>query len=353
MANRDVIVIGGSTGAIKPLNAILGMLPGNIDAAVLVVIHVQSGSAGIRTALAANSPLPVLTASEGMAVEHGKVYIAPPDHHLLLIDGIIKLGNGPRENLARPAIDPLLRSAALTAGSRTIGLVLSGMLNDGAAGLASIKRCGGVAMVQAPSTAVAPEMPLAALEATAVDLSGGERDLATAILKFVAEEAGPLIATPPALRLEVAIAAGDATTTGTVEQFAHPVALTCPDCGGVLSEADERHPLRFRCQVGHAYTAKALLAEQQDAVDEAMRVALRIIEERAHLVSRMGQDAECSGRSSIAEDYLKRADEYRAQADVLRVALLDLMQLKGDRPSDVDIAGYEAKAAFGKKLLTE
>jgi len=349
MANRNVVVIGGSSGAIKPLNAILRLLPQNLDAAILVVIHVQSGSAGVYGAIAKDCPLPVITANEGMEVERGKVYVAPPDHHLLLIDDRICLGNGPRENLARPSIDPLLRSAALTAGSRTIGLILSGMLNDGASGLASVKRCGGIAMVQAPSTAASPDMPMAALEATAVDLSGAEGDLAAAIIRFVGEEAGPMVATPSALRLEVEIAAGNATTTGTVEKFARPIALTCPDCGGVLSEADDKHPLRFRCQVGHAYTAKALLGEQEGAVDEAMRVALRIIEERAHLVTRMGKDAEASGRASIAEDYLQRADEYRTQAEVLRVALLKLLELKSANQSEGDVVRYEAKAAVGRE----
>ena len=349
MANRDIVVIGGSAGAIKPLHAILELLPSDLQGAIIVVMHVPSGSSGVYSAIATGCPLPVVMAGDGMQVELGKVYIAPPDHHLLLLDGRLKFGNGPRENLARPAIDPLFRSAALTAGSRAIGLILSGMLNDGASGLAAIKRCGGIAMVQAPNTASAPDMPSAALEATPVDLSGAERDLASAIVKFVGEEAGPKISAPPELRLEVDIAAGSSTTTDTIQKLGHSVTLTCPDCGGVLSDVDGARPLRFRCQVGHAYTAKTLLAEQQGAVDEAMRVALRIIEERADLIARMGRDAETAGRSGIADDYLQRARDYRAQAEVLRQALIQLMELKPDKLGDADVTAYEATAGFRRR----
>ncbi|MBW9117372.1 chemotaxis protein CheB [Rhizobium cauense] len=350
MTNRDIVVIGGSAGSIKPLTSVLGRLPTDLKAAVIVVIHVPSGSLGVYSAVASGCPLPVIMAQDGMPIERSRVYIAPPNHHLLLLDGHFKLGNGPRENLARPAIDPMFRSAALTAGSRVIGLILSGMLNDGASGLATIKRCGGIALVQAPNIAASPAMPIAALEATPVDLSGAEEDIALAITRLVGEEAGPPVATPPELRLEVEIAAGAASTVDTIEKLGHPIALTCPDCGGVMSEIDEARPLRFRCQVGHAYTGKALLSQQQDVVDEAMRVALRIIEERAELVSRMARDADVSGRNGMAETYAQRADEYRAQAEVLRQALVQLMELKSQGLNETDIAAHEARAELEQSV---
>ena len=346
MSNRNVVAIGGSTGAIKPLNAILDKLPRELKATIIVVIHIPAESVGVYSAIASGCPFPVVVAEDGMATEAGKVFLAPADHHLLLIGDVFKLGKGPRENLARPAIDPLFRSVALSAGPRAIGLILSGMLNDGASGLASIKRCGGIALVQAPSTAEAAAMPIAALEATPVDQSAGEGELASAIVRFVREEPGPPQAAPPELKLEVEIAAGAASTTGTIVKLGHPVALTCPDCGGVLSEVDGSHPLRFRCQVGHAYTGKILLTEQQNAVDEAMRVALRIVEERAELVSRMGRDASASGREGIAENFLQKSDEYRAHADILRRALLQLMEAEPDDSEEHDIASYEAAAVL-------
>lgn len=339
MANRNVVVIGGSAGAINPLNAILRQLPSDLEAAVLVVVHVPTKSQGLRAVFASDCPLPVVMAHDGMLIENGRVYVAPPDHHLLLSDGELKLGNGPRENLSRPAIDPLFRSAALSAGSRVIGLILSGLLNDGASGLAAIKHRGGIALVQAPNTAAASSMPIAALEATPVDLSGSEVDLAAAIVRFVGGEAGPSVPAPSELYLEVAIAAGSATTSATIEKLGHPIALTCPDCGGVLSEVDGAHPLRFRCQVGHGYTGQTLVAKQQGAVDEAMRVALRIVEERAELIARMGRDAEVSGRNGIADSYTQRAAEYRGQAEIIRNALLQAAEFDLKEMSEPGVAG--------------
>ncbi|CUX68066.1 Chemotaxis response regulator containing a CheY-like receiver domain and a methylesterase domain [Agrobacterium tumefaciens str. Kerr 14] len=341
MPNRNVVAIGGSAGSTKPLNAILEKLPHDLKAAIIIVIHVPSESIGLYSAIASRSPIPVVTAQDGMAIESGKVFIAPPDHHLLLMGDVFKLGKGPRENLARPAIDPLFRSVALSAGSRAIGLILSGMLNDGASGLAAIKKCGGIALVQAPNMAEAAAMPIAALEATPVDLSAGEAELAAAIVRYVEQEAGPPQPVPRELKLEVDIAAGAGATTKTIAKLGHPVALTCPDCGGVLSEVEGSRPLRFRCQVGHALSAKTLLADQQSAVDEAMRVALRIIEERAELVSRMGRDARASGREGIAENFLKKSDEYRGHADTLRQALLQLMEAEPDDLDEPEIASYE------------
>lgn len=346
MSNRNVVAIGGSTGAIKPLNAILEKLPPDLKAAIIVVIHIPADSSGVYSVIASRCPFPVVVVQDGMALEVGKVFIAPPDHHLLLLGDFFKLGKGPRENLARPAIDPLFRSVALSTGPRAVGLVLSGLLNDGASGLASIKVCGGIALVQAPNTAEAAAMPIAALEATPVDQSAGETELASAIIRYVGEEAGPHQPVPPELKLEVEIAAGAGSITGTIAKLGHPVALTCPDCGGVLSEIGGSHPLRFRCQVGHGYTGKTLLAEQQSAVDEAMRVALRIIEERAELVSRMGRDASESGRDGIAENFLQKSEEYRAHADTLRQALLKLMEGKPEDSKEPDVASYEARAAL-------
>lgn len=339
--NRNIVVIGGSAGSLSPLRGILARLPPDLAACVIVVVHIPAGSSGILNAIAPGCPLPVVMGEDSMKMQDGMVYVAPPDCHLLVLGEQLKLGKGPRENLSRPSIDPLFRSAALTAGSRVIGVILSGMLNDGASGLAAVKECGGIAMVQAPNTAEAADMPIAALEATPVDLSAADHDLATAIIKHVGEQAGPQKIAPPGLRLEVEIAAGSPSTTSVIDQIAHPVAFTCPDCGGVLSEVDGVKPLRFRCQVGHAYTGKTLLSEQEGAVDEAMRVALRIIEERAVLVGRMGREAEAAGRNGMAETYAERAIEYRQQAETLREALLRNLDLKVDSADETDIVGHE------------
>lgn len=323
MSNRDIIVIGGSAGATAPLQEILGRLPADLPAAVLIVLHIPARGIGIlSTVAAAAGKLPVRQAENGMSIENGHVYLPAPDHHLLVVNNRIMLGRGPRENMVRPAIDPLFRSAALHYGPRVIGVVLSGFLSDGAAGLTAIKRCGGMALVQDPSEAVADEMPVRALEATTVDLCVPSGRLGDVLSDMVREQAGVALPIPPEIQLEVEIAAGERIGSDTLMGIADPAALTCPSCGGVLSKLRPGRPLRFRCQVGHAYTADALAKEQEGRVDEALRVALRILEERAELVQRMAEDARSSGRRAVSEMYEGRATEYRSHAEMIRCAVL-------------------------------
>jgi two-component system chemotaxis response regulator CheB len=339
MSNRDIIVIGGSSGATAPIKTILGSLPPDLPAAVFIVLHIPARSIGIlATVASAAGPLPVHQATDGMQIKPGNVYLAVPDHHLIIAKGHIRLGRGPRENMARPAIDPLFRSAAAAYGSRVIGVVLSGLLNDGASGLEAVKRCGGIAIVQDLADAIADEMPRSAMEAVTVDLSASSARIGDVLSDLAREAAGPSVPVPPEIRLEVDIAAGERVDSEVLHKIADPAALTCPGCGGVLSLIRGGKPLRFRCQVGHTYTADILAKEQESAVDEALRVALRVIEERAELVSRMAGDGRRSGRKAVAEMYEERAIEYRRYADTLRRAVLQSMEPFG---SQVDEGGQE------------
>lgn len=323
MHNRDIIVIGGSAGATAPLKDILSRLPPDLPAALFVVLHIPSRGTGIlSTVAAAAGRLPVSQAEHGAKIENGRVYIAAPDRHLLIRDGEILLGRGPRENMVRPAIDPLFRSAALHYGPRVIGVVLSGLLSDGASGLNAIKRCGGMTLVQDPSDAIADEMPRRALETTIVDLCVGSSRIGDVLSDLAREAAGTRLPAPPEIALEVDIAAGERIGSDKLSKIANPAALTCPSCGGVLSKLKVDNPLRFRCQVGHAFTADTLAKEQEGRVDEALRVALRIIEERAELVHRMAEDGRASGRRAVAEIYDARAVEYREHAELIRKAVL-------------------------------
>jgi two-component system chemotaxis response regulator CheB len=321
--NRDIIVIGGSSGATAPLKAILGALPADLPAAVFIVLHIPARSIGmLATVASAAGRMPVHQAADGLPIAPGNIYTAVPDHHLILTRGHMKLGRGPRENMARPAIDPLFRSAAAAYGPRVIGVVLSGLLNDGASGLEAIKRCGGLALVQDPADAVADEMPRSAMEATTVDLSVPSVRIGDVLSELVRKPAGPGVPVPPDIQLEVDIAAGERVDSEVLHRFADPAALTCPSCGGVMSLVRNSKPLRLRCQVGHALTANALAKEQEDAVDEALRVALRVIGERAELVTRMAEDGRVSGRRAVAEMYQERAKEYRRYVDTIRRAVL-------------------------------
>ncbi|MGJ4944821.1 chemotaxis protein CheB [Bradyrhizobium sp. HKCCYLS1011] len=323
MPNRDIIVIGGSSGATAPLKDILGRLPVDMPAAVFVVLHIPARGIGILSTVAgAAGKLPVRQAANGLPIEHGTIYLAAPDHHLLIADGRLLLGRGPRENMVRPAIDPLFRSAALHYGPRVIGVVLSGFLSDGAAGLNAIKRCGGLAVVQQPTDAIADEMPRRALEVSSVDFCIPGADIGDVLARLSKDQAGTAGPVPPDVRLEVEIAAGERIDSQILSGLGTPAALTCPSCAGVLSRLTVDKTLRFRCQVGHASTADVLAKEQEIRVDEAMRVALRIIGERAELVSRMAEDARQCGRRAIAEMYETRAVEYRGYADMIRQVVL-------------------------------
>ena len=335
MANRDLIVIGGSAGASAPLKNVLGRLPPDLPAAVMIVLHIPSHGIGILSTVAsAAGRLPVVQAENGIPIVNGRVYLAAPDRHLLVSDGHILLGRGPRENMVRPAIDPLFRSAALHYGPRTIGVVLSGLLSDGAAGLNAIKRCGGMTLVQDPEDAIADEMPRRALEATTVDLCVPSARIGDVLSDLVREAPGSALPIPPEIALEVEIAAGERIGAERLHNIASPSALTCPSCGGVLSKLKIGHPLRFRCQVGHAFTADSLAKEQESRVDEALRVALRIIEERAELVHRMAEDGRATGRRAVAEMYDSRANEYREYAELIRKAVL--RTLEKNQPPEPD-----------------
>jgi two-component system chemotaxis response regulator CheB len=225
--------------------------------------------------------------------------------------------------MARPAIDPLFRSVGISYGPRAIGLVLTGLLNDGASGLADLKRCGGTTVVQNPSDAEAPDMPLGALQASEVDYRAPLSDLAALLTRLAGEKAGPAVDIPAGIRSEVEIALGRRSDSEIVAAFADPVAMTCPACGGSLSQV-KRTPLRFRCQVGHGFTAEALAAKTGGALDDAIRVALRIVEERAVLTEKMAEEARRGGHAAAARSYERRLRESHSYAAVLRQALAEM-----------------------------
>jgi two-component system, chemotaxis family, protein-glutamate methylesterase/glutaminase len=324
MSTRDIIAIGGSTGALDPLKCIFANLPADLQAAVFVVMHIASdGGDMLADILDAAGPMAVKMAAEGDIIENGRAYVAPAGRHLLVDKGTIRLGQGPRENMVRPAVDPLFRSAALSYGPRVIGVVLSGMLDDGAAGLAAVKRCGGLTVVQDPADAQTNEMPLKALDACAVDYRATAGKLAQALVQLTNEPAPPPLPVPGDIALEVQIAAGPLSTTEMIAQIAVPVPVSCPACSGVLSEIAEPSRLRFRCQIGHAYTADALDKEQEAAIAEAVGVALRVLEERHTLLGKMAADAKRRGHNRSAQQFEERAADYRRQADTIRKAAID------------------------------
>ncbi|HTI67265.1 MAG TPA: chemotaxis protein CheB [Caulobacteraceae bacterium] len=350
MPKRDIIVIGGSSGSAEVLKTIVRALPEDLSASVFIATHQPAHVPSyLAQVLAKVSRLPVERAVDGAPVETGRIYVAVPDRHLLLFDGELRLGPGPRENMVRPAVDALFRSAALTYGARTVGVQLTGHLNDGAAGLLAIQQAGGLAVVQDPLDADAPDMPRAAIDLLDPDHVASGEAIGPLLAILSRTQAPASEPPPPSLKMEVEIAAGCRLGSERLREFADPVALTCPDCQGVLSEVRGARPRRYRCQTGHGVTARVLESEQGLQVEAALRLAMRVVEERIELVSRLAEDARGTGRNSVAELYRHRAAEYRSYGEILRRAVLAMMPRPGAVPEAND-DGMQADEDGEEKL---
>jgi two-component system chemotaxis response regulator CheB len=322
MSNHDLIVIGGSAGSFPVLQRVFRELPADLPASVLVCTHRPKDAADHRSELLRDGvSLQVNNPVDGQPLEQGHIYLAPADRHLLVVDHTIRLGRGPRENMSRPAIDPLFRSAALSFGPRAVGVVLSGMMNDGASGLHAISDTGGITVVQHPLDAEVADMPTAAMATVAVDHVVRSDQIGVLLGELARLPAGLPKPTDLNLELEVKIALGSRVGSDKLSQIADPSMFSCPHCHGVLSHVKDKGPLRFRCQIGHGFTAENLLVAQEDEVHEALAVAMRVMEERLGIVERMAEDARAQRREALAEVYDARAAEYRHYAETLRRAV--------------------------------
>ena len=341
MAGRDIIVIGASAGGVEALKLLAGLLPADLPAAVFVVLHLPpKGRSVLPQILARSGPLPATHPRDGEVIERGRIYVAPPDVHMLLQRGSIRLEHGPRENSHRPAIDPLFRTAAAVYGPRVAGVVLSGLLDDGAAGLVAIRQRGGTTLVQDPEEALYPGMPRNALETRCVDHSLPIAELAATLDRLarepVAEEPDPPV--PATLDLE---ALQNAERPGTPSGFA------CPDCGGVLWELQEGETIRFRCRVGHAWSPLSLIARQSDALEEALWTALRALEERATFAGRLTERMIQRGIVRSADYFASRARESREHALMIRAALLSESRESEEFPTPDPAPGAALDPAGG------
>lgn len=324
MAYAKVIVIGASAGGIEAISAVVSGLPGNLAAPVLVVVHISPSSVGyLPEIFRQQSALPARNASDGEIMENGIIYVAPPDLHMVVEgDGRIRTPRGPRENRSRPAIDPLFRSAALAFGPATIGIILSGALDDGVAGLRAIKLCGGTAIVQDPADALVASMPTNALRGVTVDYCAPARDVGKLIAALVADKTPKSPQPSPAsLRRELELEAGfinETASSDEVVQLGEPTLFTCPECHGTLLRLRGDNPVRFRCYTGHAFTADSLMADLHDATDQAVWNAVRTAQEGAMLLAHMAEHWEpvdpktAEGYREMANAALRRADMLRA-----------------------------------------
>jgi two-component system, chemotaxis family, protein-glutamate methylesterase/glutaminase len=327
MPRPDVIVVGASAGGVEALSRLVRGLPRGLPAAIAVVLHTSpTGPSLLPNILSRAGSLPASAAKDGEELLSGHVYVSSPDHHLVLKPNrTLRVVRGPQENRHRPAIDPLFRSAAQSFESRVIGVLLSGTLDDGTAGLYAIKESGGVTIVQDPAEAIAPGMPRNALKHVQIDYCLPTQEIASLLVQLTSTSLALEQSIPrsnPATAKEVKIAEFDMAEISSEDKPGGPSVFTCPDCSGTLFEISDKEVSRYRCRVGHAYSPENVLKAQGAAFDRAVWTALRMLEERIAFLRLMASKAESSQNQPVARDYEARWKELEEQAGAIRTILM-------------------------------
>jgi two-component system, chemotaxis family, protein-glutamate methylesterase/glutaminase len=304
-ARRDLVVIGSSAGGVDTLKRVVAGLPKDLEASVCIVLHIAPASpSALARILARSGPLACRQAADGDPLEPGQILVAPPDRHLVIEDNYVRLTVGPRENGHRPSVDALFRSAAMAAGGRVVGVVLSGNQDDGTAGLAAIKARGGATIVQDPEEALYPGMPASAVANVAVDAVVPSEGIAAAIAAMVKTHDPPFEAEP--------------------NQPAVPedrLTSVCPDCGGVLTEEREAGIVVWRCRVGHRYSPEHLVQAQASNIESALWAATRALDDRSALLERISRQTQAHGNALSARSFLAKARAASGQAELIRNVL--------------------------------
>ncbi len=327
---RDVIVVAASAGGVVALMRLCRDLPADLPASVFVVIHIGAHESRLPDLLGSCGQLPAVHASHGESLQHGRIYIAPPDHHLLLEGGLIRLTHGPKEHHTRPAADPLFRSAALNFGLRTIGVVLSGHLDDGTAGLQAIKDCGGVAVVKDPAQAEAPGIPASALDNVDVDHCVGLDELAATLNTLSRQpiEMQPVAVPARLVREHLASISEGQLIMENLQAIGQPSTLVCPECSGTLWEIKDATPKRFRCHTGHAYSLQSLSYHQANHVEAALWSVVRALQDREVLLHKLAQACRDAGEPREADYHDAEAERVNAQALLIQQMVSEQAQLK-------------------------
>jgi two-component system chemotaxis response regulator CheB len=335
--NHDIIVIGASAGGVEALMTVFRGLPADLPAAVFVVLHIPAHAPSVLPKIIERvTPLHVAHAIDGQPIQTGHVYVAVPDHHLLIQQDRVRVLRGPHENLHRPGIDPLFRSAARYYGPRVVGVVLTGALDDGTAGLQAIKTRGGVAVAQDPEEALYASMPRSAITHVAVDHVLPLADIPLRLMQLARQPAadGTTYPLPHGMELETTLMEMEQSTFHAEERSGTPSKFSCPECKGVLYEIDDNNLTRFRCRTGHGYSVETMMAEQADALEQALYVALNTLEENMVMVRRLHNAAVGRGQPLLAKRFATRLQEAEQRADVIRRVLLQENAIGDTQASD-------------------
>ena len=320
MRTKHLVVIGASAGGIETLRELVAGLPRDFPAAICVVLHSSPQSPGVLGAILTRAgSLPAHNARDRERLEPGHIYVAPPDYHLVIEPGRVRITKGPRENRFRPAIDPLFRSAAQVYGPAAIGVVLTGNLDDGTAGLWTLKQLGGTAIVQDPEDALFPSMPRSALEHVRVDFTVPLGQLPSLLVRLTSVELDSRedITAPETVEVEVKIAKEENALDAGLQQIGDPSKFACPECHGVLLQIKEGRRMRFRCHTGHAYSLDSLVAAVNEGIEDGLWNAVRALEEGHMLMAAMA-DHMREHSASAAEFLVSRAREAKEQSDTVR-----------------------------------
>lgn len=329
MEKRNIIVIGGSTGGFEGFKKIVQRLPADLDASIFIVWHMSPNLRGILPdVLNKLNTIKAAHAYDNEPIETNRIYVAPPDHHLLLEEGRVRVTHGPKENRFRPAIDPLFRSAAYTYGMRVIGVILSGGLDDGTAGLWRIKYSGGLAVVQDPADAEVSSMPENAMREVTVDHCVAIDDMADLLVKLSQEMIrDPEIMKDEKTKIEINIAAEEnALKQGSLD-IGVLSPYTCPECHGVLSRIIDGNLSRFRCHTGHAYSADTLMASVTEKIEDSLYSAVRGMDESVLLLNHIGDHYAEANNPKLAAVYFKKAKEAEERSNLVRTAVHNHEQL--------------------------
>ncbi|MCF2489159.1 chemotaxis protein CheB [Dyadobacter sp. CY347] len=316
-----VIVIGTSAGGLSALKILTSQLQADFPAPILVVQHISADSTGdiLLDVLGRQNNLKCQHAVNGESLKDGHLYLAPSDHHLMIGDDHkILVTKGAQENRSRPAIDPLFRSAAVVFGSNVIGVLLTGYLDDGTAGMIAIKRCGGICIVQDPADAEYPDMPANAIKQVEVDFCLPLLEMGGLLYQLLAAKPEKNKPVPKDIMIEAKIAKRVLSDLPAVNSLGDQVPFNCPGCGGVLWKVDKGPLTRYRCHTGHAYTAQGLITEQTLKIEETMWTALRMFEERRNLLTTFAKEQ----TGAVKKSAIERAELSQVHIDRIKAILL-------------------------------
>ena len=337
MAKRDIIVVGASAGGFEALKILVAGLPKNFPASIFVVWHMspEIHESVLPQVLQRVGNLPATQAVDGERIEPGRIYVAPPDYHLLIEHERVRVTKGPKENRFRPAVDLLFRSAAYAYGSRAVGVVLSGALDDGTAGLWTIKYRGGSAVVQDPLDAEFPSMPKSAMREVKVDYCVPVSQIPQILINLTKEPAAESpeidMKENEKVKTEVAIAAEDSAYERGIMNLGDLTPFTCPDCHGVLLKIKDGKILRFRCHTGHAFSPDSLLTSVTETIEDSMWSALRAVEESVMLLKHMGRHLADGEQTELSEIYFAKAEEAERRANMMRLNVMRHEHLNAEK----------------------